>query len=346
MGYGGHLVWTAVFRSLAESEGKQVRVAAAPCLSDLIAGCLYDRAYSYAKDPVFCNNPRLLFTEIKSKTKVECFIDRFFAGILRRLGLMRVYEWLIFQWTERDSRSFSYHLVHINMRLHSYAQRQTRRRMIWKTGGHAANIILRRFKISTPNTVGEFYLTSQEEQQAEKLLRSSGLGHFVAIDSDTKEEWFGRLRTWPFERWQLFANQWRAAMPGLPLVQVGVEKSKRLSGVVDLCGKTSLREAAWILKRSCLFVGSDGALMHAAAALGVRSLILWSGVNLPGFLGYPEQQRVLFANAPCAPCGNLGWCDFSHRCMLDLTVEDVLFQARQLLEENVLSSTGSCSVPG
>lgn len=67
MGYGGNLIWTAVFRTINEVDNKPVRVAHKPLLSDLLAGRLYNRAVGLADDPVFRGNPRLEFTRATRK---------------------------------------------------------------------------------------------------------------------------------------------------------------------------------------------------------------------------------------------------------------------------------------
>ena len=74
-------------------------------------------------------------------------------------------------------------------------------------------------------------------------------------------------------------NDW----PGVQVVQLGVADSPILEGVVSLCGKTNFRQAALVQRSSALFVGTEGGLMHAAAAVGAPSVILWGGVTIPGF---------------------------------------------------------------
>lgn len=342
MGYGGHLVWTAVFRNLHAAERKPILVAATPRVSDLLAGCLYDRARSYEKDPVFQHNPKLRFTTECSKAAAARWLDTVMETGLRRCGLQGAYERVVFWLTERANRRAPCRIVHVDLRLHSYARRQTRRRMIWKTGGHAVDILLRRFRCQAATYTSELYLTTEEQARAEGLLSHHGLTQYLVIDPETKGEWFGQLRAWPFERWQAVVDILLEAGSDPQLVQVGLPQSRRLRGVIDLCGKTTFREAAWVIKRAVLFVGTDGALMHAANAMDAQALILWGGVNLPEFLGYPNKHQIICKYVPCAPCGNLGWCEYDHRCMRDIEVAEVVGAIRRLLQTGAQRERARC----
>ena len=332
MGYGGHVLWTAVFSNLYEHSRAPIQVAGVPLPSDLLRGVLYDRSRSFAQDPIFRNNPKLLFTAPSRKGWAAQGLDAAFRlTVLRVRWLKRAYERCILALSERHSRRAGYRLIHPELSLHSYARRETRRRLVWKSGGHIVDLLSRSFGAPPRTHQGELYFDEEERAQVRRLLESRGLRGFVAVEPETNQEWFGTLRAWPWERWQALVDALRAALPDVPIVQIGVDGSRRLSGVVDLCGQTAFRDAVLVLREARLFLGTEGGLMHAAHAVGARSLILWGGVTLPEFAGYPHRQRVLCAYVPCAPCGNRGWCDYGHRCMNEIQVPEVLRAALELL---------------
>ena len=70
MGFGGHLIWTGVFDTLAKS-GEKGAAVKVPLLTDIIRGKLYRRDHSYAEDEVFRLNPDVCHVTPVKKNKVE-----------------------------------------------------------------------------------------------------------------------------------------------------------------------------------------------------------------------------------------------------------------------------------
>jgi ADP-heptose:LPS heptosyltransferase len=138
---------------------------------------------------------------------------------------------------------------------------------------------------------GELYLTDLEREAA------SWVGGMVMIEPHTKTP--GGNKSWPFDRWQKVVD----AMPGVEFVQVYRPGGKILRGVTAV--QTTFREAAAIMSHCRAFVGTEGALHHAAAALGVPAVVLWSEFISPDFTGYPTQMNIRHAGKACGsrmPC--------------------------------------------
>ena len=86
----------------------------------------------------------------------------------------------------------------------------------------------------------------------------------------------------------------------LAVVQLGAEQDEPIAGVdLDLRGRTSLREAAAILKRAVCLIGVEGGLVHLARAMEVRSVVAF-GPTSAAFLGYP--QNVNLVPSGCHSC--------------------------------------------
>ncbi|MFL1461038.1 glycosyltransferase family 9 protein [Roseococcus sp. DSY-14] len=92
----------------------------------------------------------------------------------------------------------------------------------------------------------------------------------------------------PGKRWpaQRFAEL--AARLDMPAVAVGGPADPAIPGVLDLRGRTTLRELAALARRAALCVGNDTGPTHLAAALGVPTLAVFG----------PESDPAL-----CAPRG-------------------------------------------
>jgi hypothetical protein len=299
-----------------------------PLLSDLAVGRLYDGARTLKDDPIFRQNPRLHFNEVRPKAALARLVDLAFRALLHPPVLRKVYEDVVFRIAEARARRGNRHLVHVDMLIHSYAERQEGRRFIWKTGGTIADVIAIPFGLARAAADCELYFDAAEEAEAAAIRRDCDLsGDYVVIEPNTNQEWFGDLRTWPFGRWQAVVERLATEYPGLRIVQVGIKGAPVLDGVVDLCGRTSFRIAALLMRSASLFLGTEGGLMHAADAVGVPAVIVWGGVTLPEFAGYPARHRILRHVVACAPCGNLGWCDHDRACMKGTSVDDVVAAA-------------------
>lgn len=152
---------------------------------------------------------------------------------------------------------------------------------------------------------GSLYLTSDE------LARAASFAGKILVEPNTKVA--GGNKAWPFERWQQLVDR----DPGC-YIQVGSAESRRLRGVAFT--ETSFREALAILASSIGFVGGEGALHHAAAALSLPSVVLWSEFISPEFTGYPSQHNIRHAT---------GWCGRRQTCagckasMLAISVDEV-----------------------
>ena len=114
------------------------------------------------------------------------------------------------------------------------------------------------------------------------------------------------------------------------IVQLGTPADPALSGVLDMRGRTTLREAAGILAGAQLFVGMVGFLMHLATAVGTRSVVIFGGREHPDQSGYPENLN-LFTELPCSPCWLWNTCPYDRECMRRITADDVIGAAKRIL---------------
>jgi hypothetical protein len=325
MGYGGNLIWTAVFRAIARREKRPVAPVHLPGPSDLLQGRLYDGAKSLASDEIYRANPILVFPAARHKGPIARLADTAFFHALTLLRLRESFErWVLARATIANATASEY-LVHVDMRIHSYAAAQDQRRTVWKDAPRAATAMLDHLGGGDAAPTCEMFFDADERASAAEMLKTAGVsGSFVAFEPDTNPVFFGDLRAWPFENWQAALARLRELRPDLQLLQLGTGSGPAIPGAIDMRGRTSFRQAALILGEAKLFVGTEGGLMHAAQAVGARSLVLWGGLTLPEFIGYPGSQRTLCKYVACAPCGNNGWCDNGRICMRGISVDEVV----------------------
>lgn len=339
MGYGGNLIWTAVFNTLHSYTKKKIFVAYMPCISDLFYGKLYDRSKTFKGHIIFKNNSKLIFNKQMSKNSLSVVIDSI-GRILTGSALIRsIYEFLIFKISQWYSGKCDYILVHIDMNMNSYIEKQKGERFIWKRGGNAVDVILKQFisNLETPSKPQcELYFEKAEASKVESILKKYSLSkkEFITLESSSKTEYYGDLRTWPYQRWKKLVQKIKEMYPDIPIIQLGISDSPLVPNTIDFRGLTSFREAAIIIGKSILFLGNEGGLAHASNAVHANSIIIWGGVTDPNFLGYPDMHQIICKKTPCAPCGNLGWCVYNKKCINAISIDDVLVTLRKNLYRN------------
>jgi len=100
--------------------------------------------------------------------------------------------------------------------------------------------------------------------------------------------------------------------------------------LINLCGKLSLNQSAFLVKRSELVITHDTGILHIAAAFKKRIISLW-GNTIPEFgmypyLPHPDSKIYEVKGLACRPCSKIGFqkCPKNHfRCMMDQDVEAI-----------------------
>jgi heptosyltransferase-2 len=104
------------------------------------------------------------------------------------------------------------------------------------------------------------------------------------------------------------------------------------TGLINLAGKTSLREAIYLISQCRLFISNDSGLMHIAGALNIPTIALFGSTN-PVTTAPPGNQSLIIRHeVPCSPClKEICPTDFS--CMKLISVEEVLTAVQNILRK-------------
>ena len=134
---------------------------------------------------------------------------------------------------------------------------------------------------------GEIYLDAKERAMAPA-------GEYVLVQPHTKP---GQPnKAWGWGNWAGLA----ALLPW-PLVQAGPKDWPGLPGVRRVETQT-FRQAAGVIAGARMVIVPEGAMHHAAAALGVPAVVLYGGFITPEITGYPDQCAIV-DEGPQTPCG-------------------------------------------
>jgi heptosyltransferase-2 len=100
--------------------------------------------------------------------------------------------------------------------------------------------------------------------------------------------------------------------------------------VVNLAGRTGLREFIEQAAACRLFLTNDSGAMHIASAVGTRTIAIFGATDDVATGPTGPRSRVVRQKVDCSPC-LLRECPIDHRCMTRVTPEQVTGAARELL---------------
>jgi heptosyltransferase II len=101
--------------------------------------------------------------------------------------------------------------------------------------------------------------------------------------------------------------------------------------LLDISGKTNLKEAIALIASCDLFLSNDSGLMHIAGALGIPTVAIFGSTNPAATSPIGKNSVVVHHDVPCGPCLKPE-CPTDFRCMKLITVDEVREVARKLMD--------------
>jgi heptosyltransferase-2 len=143
---------------------------------------------------------------------------------------------------------------------------------------------------------------------------------------------YGPAKCWPVERFAEVAREISARVSNSIWLMFGTsadwdlcERIAKLGNcrIINLAGKTSLRQLLSLLKCCRVLLTNDTGPMHAAAALGTSVVVPFGSTSPeltgPGQTGDPR-LHLLRSNAACSPCFRRT-CPIDFRCMTGIPAD-------------------------
>jgi heptosyltransferase-2 len=153
---------------------------------------------------------------------------------------------------------------------------------------------------------------------------------------------YGPAKRWFPERFAAVADK-IAETFGCRIILLGgksdhhtAEEVRRLArtGLLNLAGKTNLKEAVYLISRCRLFISNDSGLMHIAGALNIPTIAIFGSTN-PQTTSPPGKQSIVVRQeVSCSPCLQ-ETCPTDFRCMELVSVEAVWKIAQEILEKGL-----------
>ena len=123
-----------------------------------------------------------------------------------------------------------------------------------------------------------------------------------------------------------------------PAAQEILSASKRSPyHVMDMTGKTSLKQAMALIKCCDAFVTNDSGLMHVAAGLGTPTIAIFGSTDHVATGPFSENAVILRREIECSPCMQTH-CPKGHlKCLESISAEDVYQDLAKMLSKNLIT---------
>ena len=183
-------------------------------------------------------------------------------------------------------------------------------------------------------------LREEDRRWADRMLQDLGIPEGTPLVGMNPGATYGLAKCWGPDRFgelgKRLANHWqtRILLFGREGERPIVYEILRVLGAkgIDLTGKTGLLQLTALLERCALLVTNDTGTMHVAAAVGTPVVALFGSTPSLTTGPWGEGHVVVKKDTSCSPC----WkriCPTDHRCMAQITVDEVERIVDRKLEE-------------
>lgn len=173
-------------------------------------------------------------------------------------------------------------------------------------------------------TPGEIYFGPGEE-----TIRTNVGGGYVLIEPNVPQQKSVAVnKQWDPARWQQVAITLRR--DGFDVVQLVYKSARyRLDGVRYI-ETSNFRNAMAVLSQAGMFLGHEGGMHHAAAALDVPGVVIFGGFIPPQVTGYDLHANL--TGGDIVACGSLYKCEHCAQALDRITADQVISEARRIAD--------------
>ena len=200
-----------------------------------------------------------------------------------------------------------------------------------------SNFLRRDFEPALASPLPGLTARPRDLAAAELLLGGNSKGRLIALNVGATNS---RAKCWPAEQFAALADRLTAVTGGTIIliggpgeVNAANEVATRIRGqnLINLAGRTTLRELLGLLSLCALVVTNDTGPAHIAAALGRPVLTLFGPTN--EFETAPTGPHASLIRADQIECARCMYrdCPIDHRCMTRLSVDAVYNSALGLM---------------
>lgn len=200
-------------------------------------------------------------------------------------------------------------------------------------------MLLEPLGIPLSKTAPKLYLSTHEIDTAKNLLLKQdftpGKNILVGINPGAA---YGTAKCWLPDRFEAVTKR-LLENPNVYVIYFGDNTGSKVVNdiclkfperVINMAGKTNLRELMALISLCSIFLTNDSGPMHIADALGTRLVALFGSTSDVKTGPYNATGKVIHKHVECSPCYKRV-CPIDFRCMTRITVDDVYNQIQDLL---------------
>lgn len=184
----------------------------------------------------------------------------------------------------------------------------------------------------------KLYLNHEDKEYARTFFALQQIPIGTTVIGINPGAAYGTAKCWPPERFKELALKF-SSNPSVCLLFFGDKSTAPMiedicrdlpSNVINVAGKTTLRQLMALIASCSVFLTNDSGPMHIASALGVPLLALFGSTNEVKTGPY-NGGVVLHKHVECSPCYKRV-CPIDFRCMKQISVEEVYQELKKLFE--------------
>ncbi len=208
-------------------------------------------------------------------------------------------------------------------------------------------MLLEPLGIPVSNTPPQLYLIEEEMQAARIILAEFGITDRHIVVGINPGAAYGSAKCWLPERFKELTLK-LIEHPDVRVVFFGDSTGASLVNeicfgmpeeVINLAGKTRLRELMALIKSCSAFLTNDSGPMHIAAAFGTPLVALFGSTSDVKTGPYSYKGKVIHKHTACSPCYKR-ICPIDFRCMTGISVEEVYAALQGLIRPKDKLKTG------
>ncbi len=152
--------------------------------------------------------------------------------------------------------------------------------------------------------------------------------HYIALCPGAE---YGKAKRWPTSHFGALAQQLQQQYPAYPIIILGSPKDVTLGTeitaiapqAINLCGKTSLKQAMALIAGAAYLVANDSGLMHIAAALQRPQIAIFGSSDPRHTPPLSSVAHIEWLHLPCSPCFKRS-CPLGHmNCLQQIVPESI-----------------------
>lgn len=199
--------------------------------------------------------------------------------------------------------------------------------------------ILKMLGIELEDAKLELWPTSEDQHYIDEFLKSQWLSEnqmLIGINISASPRWL--TKNWPLHRFIKLCQHLSGR--DMRIVITGAEKDSAFANtlinnlknikIINACGKTTVNQLACLIKRCGVFISSDSAPLHVAAAVNTSFIALFGPTDPKRHLPPAKDYIVIRKDLSCVPCYK-SKCK-TKKCMELIEPQEVLEAIDKLLK--------------